>query len=277
MAKIFDFLRRRESKAITGRSFEEILADVKSHSIPALMLQKTDAQTKSYLGGDPYLPLHVEWPTKDGNDLAFLASLDLEEIAATKAVPWLPGHGKLLFFYDMENQPWGFDPKDRGGWSVIHVDQIGQQETAKRPVLPQFFVELVTTDSLPDMERFGDLGIDLNDLEVDRYFDGPVEEDDEELQHQVGGYPRPVQGDGMELEAQLASNGVYCGDGTGYRSKEGKRLAAGKKDWRLLLQFASDDDLEVMWGDLGYLYFWVKEQDAAKCDFSDVWLVLQCS
>ncbi len=81
----------------------------------------------------------------------------------------------------------------------------------------------------------------------------------------------------MELEAQLASNGVYCGDGSGYQSEEGKRLAVGAKDWRLLLQFSSDDDLGVMWGDLGELYFWVKEQDSVEGDFSDVWLILQCS
>ena len=69
----------------------------------------------------------------------------------------------------------------------------------------------------------------------------------------------------------------YCGDGTGYRSEEGLRLAPGAKDWRLLLQFSSDDDLDVMWGDVGDLYFWVREQDARKGDFSNVWLVLQCS
>ncbi len=34
---------------------------------------------------------------------------------------WLPRIGLLLFFYDMETEPWGFDPEDRGGWSVIHV------------------------------------------------------------------------------------------------------------------------------------------------------------
>jgi uncharacterized protein YwqG len=39
----------------------------------------------------------------------------------------------------------------------------------------------------------------------------------------------------------------------------------------------SDDDLGVMWGDLGTLYFWVQESAARKGDFSNVWLVLQCS
>ena len=39
----------------------------------------------------------------------------------------------------------------------------------------------------------------------------------------------------------------------------------------------SDDDIEVMWGDMGILYFWVRESDARKRDFSAAWVVLQCS
>ena len=277
MAKILDFFKRDKPKDESARSFEEILAEVKAYSVPALMLRKTSAATKSYLGGDPYLPPGVTWPSRDGKALTFLASLDLEEIWATGVIPWLPRQGKLLFFYDVENQPWGFDPKDRGGWSVIHVDRIGTDVAAEIPTLPQVFVDLEKFESLPDWQRFDSLGIALEDGDVDAYVDGYLEWLGESAIHQAGGYPRPVQGDDMELEAQLASNGVYCGDESGYQSEEGERLAPGAKDWRLLLQFSSDDDLDVMWGDVGDLYFWVKEQDARRGNFSDVWLVLQCA
>lgn len=278
MGKILNFFTRRRKQEDNGRSYEEIRAEIESRSIPALMLQKTEASTKSYLGGDPLLPERVSWPSKDGNHLAFLAALDLEEVSATNVISWLPSQGRLLFFYDIENQPWGFDPKDRGGWAVLHVDEIGAEQTTQVPALPQRFVELVIADSLPDYERFNDLGIVLNQVERDCYFDGAIiEASGEDLDHQIGGYPRPVQGDDMEMEAQLASNGIYCGDGSGYQSEKGKQLASGKKDWRLLLQFGSDEDLDVMWGDAGYLYFWVREQDAIRGDFSGTWLVLQCS
>ena len=277
MAKILDYLRRRKAKEKESRSFEQIKTDMESHALPALMLRKTDTATRSYLGGDPYLPEHVEWPSRDGKDLTFLASIDLEEVAATNAIPWLPGQGKLLFFYDIETLEWGLDLNDNDGWSVLHVDQPGADASAQVRTLPQYFVEFVKTSSLPDMERFEELGIGLNDIERDRIFDGCFEDFDDGLDHQIGGYPRPVQGDGMELEVQLASNGVHRGDASGYQSEEVRKLAPGKKDWRLLLQFGSDDDLDVMWGDSGYLYFWVKEQDANRGDFSGVWLVLQCS
>ena len=277
MPKILDFLKRDKPKKDSGRAYGEILTTVKPHSIPALMLRKTNASTKSYLGGDPYLPPGVTWPSRDGKDLTFLACLDLAEVSATGTISWLPNQGILLFFYDAENQPWGFDPKDRGGWSVIYVDEIGVNESAKVPTLPQFFVEFEEVESLPDWQRFDELGIDLDASDIDTYIDGYFEWNGENMVHQIGGYPRPVQGDDMELEAQLASNGVYCGDGTAYQSEEGKRLESGAKDWRLLLQFSSDDDLDVMWGDVGDLYFWVKEQDSQQGNFSDVWLVLQCS
>ena len=54
-------------------------------------------------------------------------------------------------------------------------------------------------------------------------------------------------------------------------------MEAGARNWRLLFQMDSDEDLGVMWGDVGMLYFWVAEAAARKADFSNVWLVLQCS
>ncbi|MEO1245886.1 MAG: YwqG family protein [Pseudomonadota bacterium] len=278
MARILDFFRRRRSsEQPAGRSFEEILQDVQPYSVPALMLRKSDGSSKSYLGGDPCLPADIEWPSKDGRELTFLASVDLGEAAVSAAISWLPATGKLLFFYDAEKQPWGFDPADRGGWSVVHVNETGTAESAQRPGLPQFFVEFEEVESLPDWQRFDALGIELDEQEAETYIDGYFEWRGDRANHQMGGYPSPVQGDDMELECQLASNGLNCGDGTAYQSDEGKRLAAGAKDWRLLLQFASDDDLGVMWGDIGDLYFWVKKKDSIKADFSNVWVVLQCS
>ena len=274
--KILDFFKRGRDRGEAGRTFGEILPVVRPHSKPALMLRKSSRESASYLGGDPHLPPGVDWPAIEGQLMTFLASLDLGEIGVSGAMPWLPDSGRLLFFYDAENQPWGFDPADRGGWSVVYVRETGPEVSAINRTLPKFFVEFEKIDSLPDYQRFDDLGIAVEEGDVETYIDGYYEwlggED-----HQIGGYPRPVQGDQMELDCQLVSNGVYLGDASGYQTEEAKRLAPGAADWRLLLEFSSDDDLGVMWGDLGELYFWVREQDARKGDFSNVWLVLQCS
>ena len=42
------------------------------------------------------------------------------------------------------------------------------------------------------------------------------------------------------------------------------------------LQIDTDDELNVMWGDAGMIYFWVEEDKARKGDFSNTWLVRQC-
>jgi uncharacterized protein YwqG len=82
----------------------------------------------------------------------------------------------------------------------------------------------------------------------------------------------------MELECQLASNGIYCGGASCNQVEEAKALAAGASNWRLLLQIDTDEDGPGwMWGDVGRIYFWVKQQDVRSLRFDDAWLVLQCS
>ncbi|NOT29697.1 MAG: DUF1963 domain-containing protein [Planctomycetes bacterium] len=81
----------------------------------------------------------------------------------------------------------------------------------------------------------------------------------------------------MELECQLVTNGVYCGDSSGYQEPRAKELEAGQTEWRLLLQLDSDERAKMMWGDAGRLYFWIRESDLCEHDFDKAWLILQCS
>src|SRR5215207_3951096 len=90
---------------------------------PALQLTASDTETGSFLGGTPPMSAATPWPSKDGAPLTFLACLDVASLQVTLPVAWLPASGRLLFFYDAENQPWGFDPKNRGSWAVMLADE----------------------------------------------------------------------------------------------------------------------------------------------------------
>jgi uncharacterized protein YwqG len=80
----------------------------------------------------------------------------------------------------------------------------------------------------------------------------------------------------MDLECQLVTNGIYCGEATGYHNPRRKELESGGKDWILLLQLDSDDNTEMMWGDSGMLYFWIKKEDLKKRKFENAWMISQC-
>jgi uncharacterized protein YwqG len=64
------------------------------------------------------------------------------------------------------------------------------------------------------------------------------------------------------------------------RNKEadsaGLRFLSGVDQWLLLLQLDSDDPIDVMWGDGGMLYFWIRRDDLANRRFDKTWMTLQC-
>jgi uncharacterized protein YwqG len=246
----------------------------------ALHVVRSDESSRSYFGGDPRLPFNVPWPHRDSERLNFLARLSLEELQATEATPWLPPTGALLFFYNVEKQPWGFDPADRGGWSVLHVPDApptSPQSAQEMPGnLPFISVKFRRIHVLPSGERTEVSALKFSQDEFERYFELSDQRFQGLPKHQMLGLPSPVQNDSMELESQLASNGVYCGNPEGFASARAKQIEDGARNWRLLYQMDSDDALGVMWGDVGMLYFWVEESAATRGDFSNVWLVLQC-
>lgn len=224
----------------------------------------------------------LPWPEWKGRRLSFLARVSLPELHRVRKFDWLPSEGALLFFYDVDEQPWGFDPRDRGGCAVLHVDDLEQPLSSTAEVesdecFPRRNIAFREVLTFPSTERPEVEVLGLSDRELEMYCELLDEPFHGLPKHQMGGLPAPVQGDYMELECQLVSNGLYCGDSTGYQDPRAKQLEAGAKDWRLLLQLDTDDDAGVMWGDCGTLYFWVRGEDAAAGNFRNPWLILQCS
>lgn len=265
-------------------AIRDVAALVTPFAIPSVQVVRTSAHSFSHFGGSPGLPFDVEWPVKNGKKLNFLGRLSLFEISSTQPIDWLPKTGALLFFYDMEEEPWGFDPKDRGSWAVLLVpdlesqtDQYDDELKATESPLPHLNVAFRRIDTLPSNDRESVSKLEFTDGELDDYIELTEAPFVDTPKHQVSGFPAPVQGDYMELECQLVSNGLYCGDASGYEDPRATSLTPDAANWRLLLQLDSDDELGVMWGDCGTIYFWVEEHKAKVGNFSNVWLVLQCS
>jgi uncharacterized protein YwqG len=245
---------------------------------PAIHVVKDEGGRLSHFGGDPHLPPGAEWPSRDGKRLAFLARLSVAEMRRAVPIDWLPAAGALLFFYDADEQPWGFEPNERGSWAVLHVPDLAQPAAAggDGPV-PFRAVAFRAIESWPSTERPSIEALGFTGDEAEAYIAMSESVFDGRPGHQVGGFPDNVQSDTMELECQLASHGLYCGDESGYNDPRAAELGPGAADWRLLFQFDTDDEMDVMWGDCGKLYFWVPEAGARAGDFSNAWIVLQCS
>ena len=255
---------------------------------PAVHLINTESKTNSKFGGKPIVDnKDFAWPLSNERPMSFLAQFDLSEIAQQLKYDWLSDSGYLLFFYDIEEMPWGFDPKDKGKWKVIYQSapsiEINYPEGLKVEfIIKEKHIKAHKIDILPSFEDHSIQNLNLNDEEIDLYIE--IDEHYREFDsygefpaHQVGGFPRPVQGDEMQFEAQLASGGTYMGDSKAYQGAIAKDFESAKDKWKLLFQFDSDEDLGAMWGDLGTLYFWVDKEESKFNKFENAWLILQCT
>ncbi len=275
---------RKKNGSAEGKGIAEHVEYLNSLRQPALGLRKSEDRQFSKIGGLPNLPEAFAWPHWKGTPLAFLCQLDLSALPPESSLPESPRTGCLYFFYDQEQSTWGFDPKDKGSWRVLYVpDNVRdcpQREAPERLKKGAIYREKPVMFSLfqtyPDWQdsRVDSLG--LTNKQSDEYItlcssvfaEGPL--------HHLFGYPSPVQGNDMDLECQLVSNGLYCGDRSGYEDHRAKELEPGKADWTLLLQLDTDDETQMMWGDGGMLYFWIRNDDLKAGHFENCWMILQC-
>src|SRR5262249_16849993 len=227
----------------------------------------------SRLGGLPHLPRGIDWPRWRGDPLGHIATIRLSQTAQHDHEGRLPNRGLRYCWYDIGQRGWGFDPKEAG---YFRVDYLAEEDAtmalasfpsgkvseeladqmpdggAYAPCRMEFSSEI----SLPNGEWIREYATDLQHLDDSENYSNMIWAlpSGSKPRHRLLGHPTPEQGP-MELECQLVTNGLYCGDATGYQSRRADELAGGAKDWRLLLQVESDDDGPGwMWGDAGYLY-----------------------
>lgn len=259
--------------------------------------------TASRIGGKPAVPEDFEWPVYTGvicgeedsekktRPLSFLAQIDLKEIRALDKEHRLPEDGILSFFYDLETMTWGFDPDDKGSAQVFYFPKDRAVLAADIPeeldeefVIPELAVSFEPHISLPDYgDKDDELGLSRDeDLDWDEFAECRANAggDDIEELTKLFGYPDVIQNP-MEEECEACSRGFGQGteeDLAAITDAQKADIAEKAKDWVLLFQMSTieTDDFELMFGDCGSIYFWIRREDLRERRFDKVWLVLQC-
>ena len=234
----------------------------------------------SKLGGVPDVPPDFVWPEWKGLPQSFIAQIRLEDAHPFDVDGVLPEQGMLWFFYDAQQQTFGADPADKGGWFVLFVEHptTFQRATvpATLPTTSQFqtctisFYSEITLSLQPHLEVEN---FDWTDEEQQKYetfiATFPTPKDRATIHNRLLGNPETLQDD-MRLQCQYASNGV-----TDSSDSKADELAKGALEWQLLFQMDSDEHAGMRWANTGLLYYWLKKADLQARHFNASWLVLQ--
>ncbi|TCI50859.1 DUF1963 domain-containing protein [Exiguobacterium sp. SH1S21] len=198
----------------------------------------------SKFGGYPDLSNAADHP---GEDLTFLAQFRLSDFVGYESVTALPKDGLLSFFYNLEEQPWG-DKDERHLWRVVYTEDTDLERVKVGEALNERAVSFDESYA-PNVDMLAHL---LNDDQFEAF-----EEliDDEEF-HAIGGHPSAIQNDVFE-EVQ---------DTYGDRFKRPF----------LLFQMDSSEELDIMFGDVGILYFLIPTEALQAKRFEETEMIMQC-
>lgn len=257
---------------------------------PSLRLYGTSTQEADLpigatkLGGRPDLPVGWCWPEWKGLPQSFIAQLrlaDLQRFRQEGIGEPLPEQGFLWFFYDAQQETYGDQPSDRGGWSILFLEDV-QAELQRMPPPPA----LPTASQFPacalrfspELTYSQQPALDISHVQWDtvdqqRYdtmiagFENTAER--AIPHHRLFGFPDTLQDD-MRSQCQLVSHEV-----TDEHDPRSGELLKGALNWRLLLQVDSDHAARMRWANNGMLYYWMNQADFHAPHGDASWLVVQ--
>lgn len=273
--KILDLLKKYKLKELK----DEILGAIQP-SIQLQLVKSNDIRLKvgtSKIGGHPDLPVGWSIPKHNEKELHFIAQINLHDMQSHNVDGLLPKTGMLYFFYDANEQPWGFDPNDKGMHQVLfcefpdYLRRVVPNQESFPPSVISFQTKPTVHESVySDVEVEGDEPYEFAWEMSELHFD----EGNGKFHHLLG-HPQSIQSEVMDVECHLVTNGFYLGEGYP-TDEEIEALEGSGEDWTLLFQLDSNDESAMDWGDDGRLYFWIKKGDLAQKNFENTWVILQC-
>ncbi len=252
--------------------------------------------TDSKFGGVPYWDLSMEYPTSSsGRKLMLLAQFNLDKLNEEGKNPYdkLPKTGMLQFFIDTEDDCFGMcqekekadDKYIQDGYRVVYHKTINYSISPEEvealgitvstnlgddnfgPICNEFAVDLqlkevsmtandfryntIFKDIMKEQKQQFNEEDNLYNILSDEAYDLLYDEDGENNGHWILGYPFFTQEDPRYP--------IYGNNNCKYNE--------------LLFQMDSDyidNNYEIIWGDSGVCNFFIKSEDLAKADFTDV-------
>lgn len=247
----------------------------------------------SKFGGNPDVPKDFKWFYFDGESydgetknrpLSFLAQINCEEAAKYDEDGLLPKRGMLYFFYELATMTWGYDPANKGSARVFYFDgDVSELNRASFPEdmeddykLPELQISFSKKYDLPSYEEFNEIHDydNWDEYDEERVLKGYEEE---EVVSKLLGYADVIQ-NSMLLECEEVASGIYTGSIPKIEPEKLEYIKNNCNQWQLLFQLdtVATDDFELMFGDCGRIYFYIKKDDLKNLNFDNCWLILQC-
>jgi uncharacterized protein YwqG len=266
---------------------ESRLADVRSTARAGVRLTPTSSpRGRSRLGGSPDIPADFEWPTWFDRPLAFVAQIDMAELAAADVSGGLPDAGLLLVFAELAANLTGLMPDHKGSCRVVHLPPEVElaEDTRRSPEFRQLAVELTRELQLPSAYCFASEPLGLGPEEMDAWEDlrsrlakaqgVELEEDGygRMALHRALGYQDEV-GREIELDCQLASSGIDAADVLAYFEVRDEHEAEARR-WQLLLQLTAGPTVRL--GEsVERLFVCIRDDDLEAGRFDAAWALLR--
>ncbi len=253
----------------------------------------------SKVGGLPDLPRDLPWPASNGRPQAFVAQINLADVAGYGAVRALPRSGLLSFFYDNgrdlddEDEDDEDDEDDEAqypGCAVFFFDGdpstlnlARRQAPASLETEDRFVacaVDMTPIITLPAPESFAVASLGLGEREQEDYVEAYLgwnrRDDDRDGRpaHWLLGLPYNLEGD-ARVASLLTSRGQTWDDMGDMDDSAEADLEREAANWTLLLQLDSDAAAGMDWQGGGLIYFCLTRAALEAGDFSAVWATTQ--